>query len=40
VGQRRAAGRYDEVYVANMGPHSLDMIAFYGSDVIPALTKS
>jgi G6PDH family F420-dependent oxidoreductase len=31
---------YDEVYVANMGPHSLDMIAFYGSDVIPALTKT
>jgi G6PDH family F420-dependent oxidoreductase len=31
-----AAG-YDEVYVANMGPHYLDMIRAYGSEVIPAL---
>ena len=30
---------FDEVYVANMGPHALEMIAFYASDVIPALAK-
>ena len=28
---------YDELYVANMGPHYLDMIEFYGKDVLPAL---
>ncbi|WP_205472496.1 TIGR03557 family F420-dependent LLM class oxidoreductase [Nocardioides sp. SYSU D00038] len=28
---------FDEVYVANMGPHYLDMIAGYGRDVLPAL---
>jgi G6PDH family F420-dependent oxidoreductase len=26
---------YDEVYVANMGPHYLDMIAAYGREVLP-----
>ena len=31
---------YDEVYVANMGPHHLDMIRAYGSEVIPALRGS
>ena len=28
---------YDEVYVANMGPHYLDMIQAYGHDVLPQL---
>jgi len=28
---------FDEVYVANMGPHYEQMLAFYGKDVLPAL---
>jgi G6PDH family F420-dependent oxidoreductase len=28
---------YDEVYVANMGPHYLDMIDLYGREVLPSL---
>ena len=28
---------FDEVYVANMGPHYLDMIEAYGRDVLPQL---
>ena len=28
---------YDEVYVANMGPHYLAMIEAYGQDVLPQL---
>ncbi|MDN4172584.1 TIGR03557 family F420-dependent LLM class oxidoreductase [Nocardioides sp. SOB77] len=28
---------YDEVYVANMGPHYLDMIRAYGAEVLPQL---
>jgi G6PDH family F420-dependent oxidoreductase len=28
---------YDEVYVANMGPHYLDMITAYGEEVLPTL---
>ena len=28
---------YDEVYVANMGPHYKDMIKVYGEKVLPAL---
>jgi len=28
---------YDEVYVANMGPHYLDMIKAYGAEVLPQL---
>ena len=28
---------FDEVYVANMGPHYAEMIAAYGSDVLPQL---
>ncbi|MDN4160399.1 TIGR03557 family F420-dependent LLM class oxidoreductase [Nocardioides abyssi] len=28
---------YDEVYVANMGPHYLDMIQAYGAEVLPQL---
>ncbi|MCW2843223.1 MAG: Luciferase-like monooxygenase [Nocardioides sp.] len=31
---------YDEVYVANMGPHYLDMIAAYGREVLPELRAS
>ena len=31
---------FDEVYVANMGPHYADMIAAYGSDVLPQLRGS
>ena len=30
---------YDEVYVANMGPHYLPMIETYGRDVLPALRE-
>lgn len=29
---------FDEVYVANMGPHWREMIEFYGADVLPALS--
>jgi G6PDH family F420-dependent oxidoreductase len=32
----REAG-YDELYVANMGPHYRDMIEFYGKEILPAL---
>lgn len=28
---------YDEVYVANMGPHYLAMIETYGREVLPSL---
>jgi alkanesulfonate monooxygenase SsuD/methylene tetrahydromethanopterin reductase-like flavin-dependent oxidoreductase (luciferase family) len=28
---------YDELYVANMGPHFREMIAFYGQHVLPKL---
>jgi hypothetical protein len=27
------------VYVANMGPHYADMLAAYGSDVLPELRR-
>ncbi len=27
---------FDELYVANMGPHALEMIEFYGREVLPA----
>lgn len=30
---------YDEVYVANMGPHYAEMIAAYGAEVLPELRK-
>ncbi len=33
----RDAG-FDEVYVANMGPHYREMIEFYGREVLPALS--
>ncbi len=29
---------YDELYVANMGPHFEDMIAFYGKQVLPQVS--
>ena len=29
---------FDEVYVANMGPHWREMIEFYGEEVLPALS--
>ena len=32
----REAG-YDELYVANMGPHYRDMIDFYGKEILPAV---
>ena len=28
---------YDDLYVANMGPHHQEMIEFYGRDVLPRL---
>ncbi|HEY9290133.1 MAG TPA: TIGR03557 family F420-dependent LLM class oxidoreductase [Microlunatus sp.] len=34
-----AAG-YDELFVANMGPHFLEMIDFYGRDVLPTFRRS
>ncbi len=36
VDSYREAG-YDELYVANMGPHYRDMIEFYGKEILPAL---
>ncbi len=35
--QEYADAGYDELYVANMGPHYKEMIAFYGEAVIPEL---
>ncbi|RLV48536.1 TIGR03557 family F420-dependent LLM class oxidoreductase [Nocardioides mangrovicus] len=35
----REAG-YDQMYVSNMGPHYLDMIEFYGREIIPTLGGS
>ncbi|GAA4753644.1 LLM class F420-dependent oxidoreductase [Nocardioides endophyticus] len=35
--QEYAAAGYDELYLANMGPHALEMIEFYGEEVLPAL---
>ena len=31
---------YDELYVANMGPHFAEMIEFYGSQVLPAYSSA
>ena len=28
---------FDELYVANMGPHYRDMIEFYGKEILPVL---
>jgi len=33
-----AQAGYDELYVANMGPHHQQMIEFYGREVLPRLT--
>lgn len=35
--QEYADAGYDELYVANMGPHHQEMIAFYGEQVLPRL---
>jgi G6PDH family F420-dependent oxidoreductase len=35
--QEYADAGYDELYLANMGPHALDMIDFYGKEVLPSL---
>jgi G6PDH family F420-dependent oxidoreductase len=35
--QKYADAGYDELYIANMGPHFADMITFYGDKVLPAL---
>ena len=34
-----AEAGYDELYVANMGPHTLDMIEFYGKHVLPVVRE-
>jgi G6PDH family F420-dependent oxidoreductase len=36
VDSYRSAG-YDEYYVGNMGPHFLEMIEFYGREILPAV---
>jgi G6PDH family F420-dependent oxidoreductase len=33
-----AEAGFDELYVANMGPHFEDMIAFYGKEVLPQIS--
>jgi G6PDH family F420-dependent oxidoreductase len=33
--QQYADAGYDELYIANMGPHFADMVAFYGDEVLP-----
>ena len=35
--QEYADAGFDELYVANMGPHALEMIDFYGKQVLPQL---
>ncbi|KRA30852.1 MULTISPECIES: TIGR03557 family F420-dependent LLM class oxidoreductase [unclassified Nocardioides] len=35
--RKYAEAGYDQVYVANMGPHYLEMIEFYGEQVLPGL---
>jgi hypothetical protein len=35
--QKYADAGYDELYLANMGPHYADMIDFYGREVLPEL---
>ena len=36
--QRYADAGYDELYLANMGPHFAEMIAFYGDRVLPRIS--
>ena len=31
---------FDEVYVANMGPHSIDMMNLYRTEVLPELRRT
>jgi hypothetical protein len=31
---------FDEIYVANMGPHSIDMMKMYRDEVLPELRRS
>jgi hypothetical protein len=31
---------FDEIYVANMGPHSVDMMKLYRDEVLPELRRS
>ncbi len=38
--QTYADAGYDELYIANMGPHALEMIAFYGERILPKLHDS
>jgi hypothetical protein len=33
--QKYADAGYDELYLANMGPHFLDMIDFYEAEILP-----
>ena len=35
--KKYAEAGYDELYLANMGPHHQEMIAFYGEHVLPSL---
>ena len=35
--QKYVDAGYDEVYVANMGPHSVDMMNLYRTEVLPEL---
>jgi G6PDH family F420-dependent oxidoreductase len=35
--QQYAEAGYDELYVANMGPHFTEMIAFYGDKILPQI---
>ena len=30
---------FDEIYVANMGPHSIDMMNLYRTEVLPELRR-
>lgn len=34
-----AEAGYDELYIDNMGPNYLQMIEFYGSEILPSLTS-
>lgn len=36
--KKYADAGYDELYIANMGPHHQEMIAFYRDEILPSLT--
>lgn len=38
--KKYADAGYDELYLANMGPHFLDMIEFYGKEILPSLSST